>query len=115
METTDHFPTQSWQFFEAARKQLGGPALQACFGNVSATQLYRWARNPELETDTQPGPLLNLSKLFGMLVAVGRSDLAEAGLRILCERCGAQASFVPCGRCPRGRVCPEPWLRWSRL
>lgn len=88
------FPVESWQFFLECREALGMTKLQNVFGNVNTSQLYRWARNPELDGDAQAGPLLSLARLFKLLAEQGRADLAEAGMRILCEPCGAQVSFT---------------------
>lgn len=87
-------PIASWEFFYEAREVLGQRAMQRIFGNVSSSHLYRWGRNPECSEDCQPGPLIHMAELFRQLVAQGRADLAEAGLRLLAEPCGAQVSFV---------------------
>lgn len=73
---------------------LSTGAMQRIFGNVSTSQIYRWERRPSDTTDWQPGPLLNLASLLRLLVEHGRADLAEAGLRLLAEPCGAQVSFA---------------------
>lgn len=87
-------PISSWEFFYEARQVLGQLALQRIFGMVSTTHLYRWGRNPECTSDSQPGPLIHIAELLRQLVAQGRPDLAEAGLRLLAEPCGALVSFA---------------------
>lgn len=67
--------------------------MQRVFGNTSTTSIYRWGRKPGEQVDWQPGPVPHLAKLLRLLVQQGRVDLAEAGLRILAEPCGAQVSF----------------------
>lgn len=86
-------PIESWQFFTESLAALGMPTLQRIFGNVSTTSIYRWGRKPGELADWQPGPLPNMAELLRQLVQQGRADLAEAGLRILAEPCGAQVSF----------------------
>lgn len=87
-------PIECWQFFLEAREVLGMPALQRIFGNVSTTSIFRWSRNPTCTADSQPGPLAHCAELLRMLVQQGRADLAEAGLRIVAEPCGARVSFA---------------------
>lgn len=87
-------PIESWQFFLEAREVLGIPAMQRIFGNVSTTSIGRWSRNPSCSADSQPGPLLHFAELLRLLVQQGRADLAEAGLRLLAEPCGAHVSFA---------------------
>lgn len=86
-------PTSSWQFFLEVREVLGVDALMRIFGNVSNSSIYRWGRKPSETTDWQAGPLVHLAELFRLLVEQGKPGLAEAGLRILAEPCGAQVQF----------------------
>lgn len=87
-------PTESWQFFTESLDALGLPTMQRIFGNVSTTSIYRWARKPGETVDWQAGPLLHLAALLRLLTEHGRQDLAEAGLRLVAEPCGAQVSFA---------------------
>lgn len=86
-------PTTSWQFFLEARDVLGVDALMRVFGNVSNSSIYRWGRKPSETTDWQAGPVVHIAELLRLLMEQGRADLAEAGLRIIAEPCGAHVQF----------------------
>lgn|GEM_PF-3398176 len=87
------FPAQSWQFFQAVLDILSAAELAQIWGPVTRNQIYRWARNPDMEGDCQPGPLVWMSSLFRLLVDSGHKDLALAGLRLVAEPCGARVSL----------------------
>ena len=87
------FPVKSWEFFQSVLDILSAAKLAQIWGPITRGQIYRWARNPALEGDCQPGPLVWMADLFRLLVEEGHKDLALAGLRLVAEPCGARVGM----------------------
>lgn len=96
--------TRSCQFWSTVMKVC--PQLMGTLFRVEKRQFYRWAANPDCCGETSRGPDLLLRSLYKRLQELGREDVVEGSLRVICGPLGYDVvkREVECDHCMTGEV-----------
>ncbi|OEU70145.1 MAG: hypothetical protein BA863_05125 [Desulfovibrio sp. S3730MH75] len=82
-------PSKSWEIFSFARRVLGESGLYKVF-HIEKTQIYRWARSPEIE-ESRRNPIDRVSKLLTEISICGGDEgreVALIALNLMSKDCG---------------------------
>lgn len=84
-------PCKSWEIFAYARRILGESGLYKVF-HIEKTQIYRWARSPEVE-ESRRNPIDRVSNLLAEISVYGGDEgreVAKIALSIMAQDCGCK-------------------------